>query len=305
MCIKTLGSCLLSNIAYLCKKESMYDYVKKKRQQKRQEYDLKVAVVVCCEACGKHYSARPADIKRGWAKYCSRSCSMKAKMVALGPIKAQKAADKHFQDAINKFGNQVVFPKFAPKSIDEKFSVFCETHGNIEISLSNIKDNKFACPDCGIKKIIVKDGQKKCSKCSEWRELDQYNRDGKYRDGRVKLAAHCKCCDKARALVSKESEKRKHQIKAAGSKNRAKRNGAFCAGKIEYTKVFDRDKWRCRHCGCKVQKHNVKANDAAELDHIVPLSIGGPHTYSNVQTLCKSCNQSKHNRYAGQLVLCL
>lgn len=70
-------------------------------------------------------------------------------------------------------------------------------------------------------------------------------------------------------------------------------------------KVFQRDKWRCKHCDIKVQKQYILRDDAAEVDHIVPLSLGGPHSYSNVQTLCRKCNQAKSNSYKGQLVMLL
>lgn len=71
------------------------------------------------------------------------------------------------------------------------------------------------------------------------------------------------------------------------------------------TKVFERDKWKCKICGVKVQKDFIYRDDAAELDHIVPVSLGGPHSYSNTQTACRKCNQEKSNKYYGQLVLCL
>ena len=40
---------------------------------------------------------------------------------------------------------------------------------------------------------------------------------------------------------------------------------------------------RCRHCG----------EPAEELDHIVPLSRGGPDTAANRQPMCRRCHQTK------------
>ena len=39
------------------------------------------AVVRTCEwaACGKTFSAKSAEVKRGWARFCSKSCAAKPK----------------------------------------------------------------------------------------------------------------------------------------------------------------------------------------------------------------------------------
>jgi 5-methylcytosine-specific restriction endonuclease McrA len=50
--------------------------------------------------------------------------------------------------------------------------------------------------------------------------------------------------------------------------------------------VFARDGHRCQYC-----------NHAAEnLDHIVPRSRGGEHTWENVVASCRSCNARKEDR---------
>ena len=50
------------------------------------------------------------------------------------------------------------------------------------------------------------------------------------------------------------------------------------------TQVFERDAYRCKHCG---SHQNLRA------DHIFPESKGGPTTLDNLQTLCQSCNSVK------------
>lgn len=66
---------------------------------------------------------------------------------------------------------------------------------------------------------------------------------------------------------------------------------------VDRIKVFARDRWRCQMCARKVTK------DDAELDHIVPLSKGGPHNYANTQCACKQCNRAKGNKALGQQLL--
>jgi hypothetical protein len=68
--------------------------------------------------------------------------------------------------------------------------------------------------------------------------------------------------------------------------------------------VFDRDRWRCQLCGCKTHrgKRGTAHPKAPTLDHIIPVTKGGGHLYSNVQCACRECNTMKGNRTnAGQL----
>ena len=55
--------------------------------------------------------------------------------------------------------------------------------------------------------------------------------------------------------------------------------------------VFERDKYQCQSCG--------KTNEETELniDHIIPLAKGGSNDISNLQTLCRSCNQKKKHHF--------
>ena len=71
--------------------------------------------------------------------------------------------------------------------------------------------------------------------------------------------------------------------------------------------VYARDGWRCQLCGHKVLKrakrhrHTKRLHPrTASLDHIIPLSKGGPHCEANVQCACLRCNVRKHARMIGQ-----
>lgn len=50
--------------------------------------------------------------------------------------------------------------------------------------------------------------------------------------------------------------------------------------------VFARDGWVCQYCGAA----------AENLDHVVPRSRGGAHTWENVVAACRRCNSRKENR---------
>ena len=68
--------------------------------------------------------------------------------------------------------------------------------------------------------------------------------------------------------------------------------------------VFVRDKWVCGICHNRINKE-LKYPDpmSASLDHIVPLSKGGSHTYENVQVAHLSCNRKTQTGGTKQLLL--
>jgi 5-methylcytosine-specific restriction endonuclease McrA len=50
--------------------------------------------------------------------------------------------------------------------------------------------------------------------------------------------------------------------------------------------VFIRDNFECQYCG----------SPAENVDHVVPRSRGGGHTWDNVVASCRPCNATKENR---------
>lgn len=54
--------------------------------------------------------------------------------------------------------------------------------------------------------------------------------------------------------------------------------------------VFARDGHRCQYCG----------GTAESIDHVIPRSKGGPHTWENVVAACRPCNVHKGDRLLTQ-----
>lgn len=67
-------------------------------------------------------------------------------------------------------------------------------------------------------------------------------------------------------------------------------------------KVFERDKWKCQICGVKTPRklRGTLDDRAPELDHVMPLSLGGAHSYMNTQCACRKCNAEKSNTPPAQ-----
>lgn len=66
---------------------------------------------------------------------------------------------------------------------------------------------------------------------------------------------------------------------------------------VNSNKVFNRDSWICQLCLEPVDPNLVHPDPRSKsLDHIVPLSKGGDHSYANTQLAHLVCNLSKGSR---------
>ncbi len=66
---------------------------------------------------------------------------------------------------------------------------------------------------------------------------------------------------------------------------------------IGIQKLMRKHRSRCVQCGCKcILPTGSNLPHEATHDHIMPLSKGGLHTWSNAQLLCRACNTSKGTR---------
>lgn len=57
--------------------------------------------------------------------------------------------------------------------------------------------------------------------------------------------------------------------------------------------VFVRDDFTCQYCGSR----------AENIDHVIPRSRGGPHTWENIVASCRCCNARKENRMPQEVGL--
>jgi len=62
--------------------------------------------------------------------------------------------------------------------------------------------------------------------------------------------------------------------------------------KLTRREVFIRDGFTCQYCG-------RQAGDLT-IDHVVPRSRGGPHTWDNLVSACKTCNHRKGGKSLGE-----
>jgi 5-methylcytosine-specific restriction endonuclease McrA len=237
-----------------------------------------------CYDCNIRYKHRvnPGTIKK--CKSCGKCTGSKWKWYCGGCLRARKSQRQENKRKESRLGSNCKIG-YVDCCID------CGEH-----SIYRNKKNNYGprCQDCTRRKksridyytrqLATYDPQKKCSKCDS--------------DMWVEYGGQSKMCDKCKK-ESLKKHRRAHRHRRAA----AKRSGRADGLNIDPIAVFKRDKWRCQMCGVKTHKKNHLLPDAAELDHIVPLSKGGRHIPSNVQCLCRACNQDKSDKLIGQASL--
>lgn len=104
-----------------------------------------------------------------------------------------------------------------------------------------------------------------------------------------------------------ELEEQRRLRRIAANKEKHRRYGSTHHGRARYYGVpyepvppifiFERDGWVCHICG-NITDRNAppRSANSPSLDHIVPMSKGGPHLRSNLATACFLCNCRKGNK---------
>ena len=77
---------------------------------------------------------------------------------------------------------------------------------------------------------------------------------------------------------------------------RARKKGATEVKFVQRIKVAERDSWTCKLCRKPIPKDPQDQRLRASLDHIIPLSKGGSHTYENSQITHVVCNLLKADK---------
>lgn len=145
-----------------------------------------------------------------------------------------------------------------------------------------------------------------------WRPPNTRRRDPRYKlrliqwqptPPRVWVSGYCAECDTP--FVSSQHSARycsktcaKRCRRRTNKKARDKRiRSAAKRDRIGHNTLARRDRWRCHIC-----KHKV-TRSTWSIDHLVPLSAGGSHTWDNVALAHHRCNSLRSDTGAAQLLL--
>jgi hypothetical protein len=125
-------------------------------------------------------------------------------------------------------------------------------------------------------------------------QVRAWNREfyARHRDRRKKLRVEQYRANPEKALAAAKEYAASHPelIRKIGRKSRLQRRARLVEAFVEFVDpavVFERDKGICGICRLPVDASSF------DIDHVIPLSKGGEHRYSNVQVAHSRCNRRK------------
>jgi 5-methylcytosine-specific restriction endonuclease McrA len=266
-----------------------------------------------CARCGAQFSGRAT-------KYCSAACRAKAKTAANGARRAASAGRVYVPRTFAGPGGapvtltlhtcRVCGIGFYPKRTDrtqccgrECGLLWGSTKTAAKLNGGRVsvrKQMKGRAAKEASKQLAAKPFLATCWECG----VTFDRRTG---------GATCHCCSAAcQSARDKAETARKRKLpsyraakRAGKAARKAMQRGAAGADPIDPIKVCERDGWKCGLCGRKTPKRLRGTYDdrAPEVDHILPVSLGGKHVWANVQCACRACNLAKGARPMGQLML--
>lgn len=246
------------------------DRNKKKREHGRELseiHDMMVekGIKFICQRCGKEFVPKT----KGRITYCSRLCSDAAR----GDRKQHRLANG--------------------------LTTECERKQQASRKPITIR----ACPICG-KDFESRNTAKYCLSCRGkyrnmcdyvarmWKRMlictvcgTEYEKNYGISNG-----SRCYCSEEC-----KRAAKREQQIR--GKYKREAKIRCATIERVYRKKVYERDGYRCGLCGklCDGSK-TVPHPWAPTIDHIIPISLGGEHSYANVRTAHFICNSKRCNK---------
>ena len=144
------------------------------------------------------------------------------------------------------------------------------------------------CADCG---AVISRGCERCRGCATRIKLA---------DEAARLAGQRRPCKQCGVEFAPSREQSRYCSDRCQNRYRhlnRTRKDAYRGELINLADVFKRDAGECQLCGAPVDL-SIRWPDpmSASLDHVVPMSQGGPHTLTNVQLAHLGCNSRKRDR---------
>lgn len=153
----------------------------------------------------------------------------------------------------------------------------------------------------------VVDGRRQCRSCDAWLPVAHYSM---HADSKYGIKGICRPCDRAEMGRWKAENptyftdwhKSNPDSRTASFQRRRAIVWGAESERVVRREVLDRDGWICGLCGDGIDSSLVWPHPLSPtLDHVVPLSRGGAHTYANTQAAHATCNLRKNDRMPEEM----
>lgn len=166
-----------------------------------------------------------------------------------------------------------------------------------------------------------------CTKCGEAKPVSEYHRDSRSSDGYRRQCKPCRCSavmdwwtanrerqlerhqayvdanrERVRELDSERYWRNRDQrldlATSVGHAKRARERGGDYDFTVTREALRERDGDACHYCRrvMDFERNDRKIRkDKATIEHVVPISAGGGHTFANTVLACWGCNSEKRN----------
>lgn len=258
----------------------------------------------CCQACGTVLPPAPPSARR---KFCSIACvavanGKRTKGVAV--VQRQERTCEQCGAAF--FGSR---PGSMARNGRCRANAYCSLPcarraraGTKQATGTRVPDPLPGCEECG--KPVRWRGAKSCGpECRKARAARLARESFRQRHPEMMAARPCLFCARPFVPAGHGNERlcsddcrRRYAVSSysSGGVARARKWGAACEP-VNRIAVFNRDGWRCTYCGRETPRDllGTREDRAPELDHRVPMALGGGHVEANVQLACRRCNARK------------
>lgn len=161
------------------------------------------------------------------------------------------------------------------------------------------------CIGCGIKFFAHNISREYCSdECYRFEQLKKYNHIckecGRHYTDNIKNSAGC-------SEICKR--KRMNRIREITRRKKLRENGKI-HWNISVERLYKRDKGICHICNNKVDMNDIYINEEGHhiagdyypsIDHVIPVSKGGTHTWDNVKLAHRICNTLKSDETTNNI----
>lgn len=227
-----------------------------------------------CQECGKEFQQIRPDVN---GIFCSRSCHMRWESKHKALCNQQKATSN-------------IPLKWVYQGICPVCGKNFETHQ---------EKQKYCSSECAYKESLIKQKREKllnfvpelriCKECGNTFETKLHEQN--------RLFCCNKCASKYWNRVAKTN------------KNVAIRGAKVFDRNISLKKLAERDNNICYLCGASVdwndkeitaEGHTISGPNYPSIEHVIPVSRGGTHSWDNVRLAHRRCNSAKHCKTANE-----